>query len=75
MDAEQCRMARASLKWTLSDLAKAAGLGRATLARFELDQPVSDESIEKAQAALEAQRIRFIDKGTHKGGISRKRAG
>ena len=75
MDAEQCRMARASLKWTLDDLAKASGLGRATLARFELGQPVSDETIEKAKAALEVQRVRFIDKGRFKGGISRMRAG
>jgi transcriptional regulator with XRE-family HTH domain len=45
-------MARNGLGWTLSDLAKAAGVGRATAARFELGEPVSDTVHTKLEKAL-----------------------
>lgn len=66
---EQCRMARAGLKWSLDDLTEASGLGRATIARFELGQAVSPETVAKIRATLEAKRVKFHDKGPLKGGV------
>lgn len=62
-------MARAALKWSLSDLARASGLGRATLARFELGQAVSAETVAKAKAALERERVKFVETGSFKGAV------
>ena len=46
-------MARAALKWSLTDLAVKAGVGRATVARFELgDGETSAETIDKMRKAL-----------------------
>ena len=53
MTPAQSRMARAALKWSLSDLAANAGIGRATAARFELGEgETSAETIGKLQKAL-----------------------
>jgi len=72
MTPEQCRMARSALKWSLDDLTAASGLGRATLARLELGQTVSADTIAKARASLEAAGIHFIDKGQFAGGVQRR---
>lgn len=53
MDPKQSRMARAGLGWRAADLAKAAGIGSATVARFELGRPVDDASVAKMRMALE----------------------
>lgn len=53
MDPKQSRMARAGLGWRAADLAKAAGIGSATVARFELGSPVDETSVVKMRAALE----------------------
>lgn len=53
MTPDQSRMARAALKWSLTDLAAAASVGRATAARFELGQQVEPEKIAAMQEALE----------------------
>jgi len=45
-------MARAALQWSLTDLAKAAGVGRATVARFELGESAVPETVEKMRKAL-----------------------
>jgi len=45
-------MARAALKWSLTDLAEAAGVGRATAARFELGEPVGDDVRLRMEQAL-----------------------
>lgn len=45
-------MARAALQWSLTDLAEAAGVGRATAARFELGEGVGSEPVEKMRSAL-----------------------
>lgn len=52
MNAKQSRMARSGLGWRASDLAAAAGVGTATVARFELGETVAPESIDKMRAAL-----------------------
>jgi len=52
MTPTQSRMARAALQWSLTDLAKAAGVGRATVARFELGESAVPETVEKMRKAL-----------------------
>lgn len=68
-------MARAGLtkldgrSWTLDDLAEASGLGRATLARFELGQTVTPETVATIRRTLEANRVKFVEKGPLKGAV------
>jgi transcriptional regulator with XRE-family HTH domain len=53
MTPTQSRMARAALKWSLSDLAEKAGVGRATVARFELGEgETGADTLDKLQKAL-----------------------
>ncbi len=59
MTPTQSRMARAALKWSLSDLAKAARVGRATAARFELGEAVGDGPISAMRRALESKGANF----------------
>lgn len=56
-------MARTALKWSAADLAEAAGIGYATVARFESGDSVQPESIEKMRAALVKEGIAFINGG------------
>jgi len=53
-------MARAALKWSLTDLAEASGVGRATAARFELGQAVEPEKVAAMREALEGAGAQFI---------------
>lgn len=50
----QCKMARMGLGWLADDLAKASGLTRVTIARFESGHPMAPASIDKMRTALEA---------------------
>jgi transcriptional regulator with XRE-family HTH domain len=61
MDPKQSRMARAGIGWRAADLAKAAGVGSATVARFELGQTVDEASIAKMRAALERAGADFTE--------------
>lgn len=61
-------MARAGLHWSRAELATAAGLGVATVVRFESGQPVQPDTITDIKAALEKAGVEFIDGGA----ISRK---
>ena len=45
-------MARAGLGWRAKDLANAAGVGSATVARFELGENIASESRDKLRQAL-----------------------
>lgn len=58
--------ARGLLGWNQSDLARAAGIARGTIARFELgqDPPLNQDSIERIQLALEQQGIEFMNSGS-----------
>lgn len=64
-------MARSALKWSLTELAEAAGVGRATAARFEGGETVTPESIALLRKALEKKRVRFIDDGSFAGAVYR----
>ena len=52
MNAKQCRMARAGLNLSGRNFAALAGVGYATLARFESGSPIADESRERIEEAL-----------------------
>ena len=60
MNPTQCRLARAALDWTNSDLAEASGLGVNTISRFEQGADVRMSSVEAMQRALEEAGIIFI---------------
>ena len=62
-------MARAALKWSLSDLAEAAGVGRATAARFELGEAVAPASIAAMRSAYEAVGVGFVETGKLAGAV------
>lgn len=57
-------MARAALKWSAADLAREAGMGYATVARFEAGSPVQPESIATMRSALERGGVEFIAPGS-----------
>lgn len=59
MDAKQCRMARAGLGLSGRDLAAVAGVGYATVARFEAGSSINDETRNKLQAALSSAGAKF----------------
>ncbi len=67
MNLTQCRMARAALEWTLDDLAKASGVARRTIAKFETGGNVLPEKVEALRAALVAQGVEFINGGKRLG--------
>jgi transcriptional regulator with XRE-family HTH domain len=63
--AAQIRAARVLLGWRQQDLAKAAKIGLATLARIEQGQGIAQAhvaTIVRIQAALERKGLRFINK-------------
>lgn len=62
-------MARAALKWSIDDLAAASGVGRATIARFELGENVTPDRVSAMRAAFEAKRVRLIEDGPFAGGV------
>ncbi len=52
-------MGRAALGWNAKQLADAAGLGSATVARFELGQVVAPETVAKMKSAMESAGVQF----------------
>jgi transcriptional regulator with XRE-family HTH domain len=72
----QLRAARALLGWKQSDLAKAAGIGIATVARVEQSDGVAGgnvSTIVSLQEALERRGIRFIEQEDGTFGVIVKR--
>lgn len=63
MSPEQSRMARAALGWSLTKLAAAAGIGRATVARFELGEAVQSDSVTSIIRAFEEAGLQMIAAG------------
>jgi len=62
-------MGRAALNWSRADLAKEAGVGVATVVRFESGVSVQDENIAAMKAAMEKRRVKFIEDGPLKGAV------
>jgi transcriptional regulator with XRE-family HTH domain len=65
MDLRQCRMARAALGWSATDLAARSGVAVRTVARFELGEKVKAETVAAMAAALVNGGALFIE--THAG--------
>ena len=63
MTPTQCRMARAGLKLSAVDLAKAARVGYATVARFESGKTVQPDMIERLRQTLAAAGAVFNNGG------------
>lgn len=59
MTPNQCRMARAALRWSTQDLAKAAGVGGNTVNRFEAGQDTRLSSYDAMSKAFEAAGVTF----------------
>lgn len=59
----QCRMARAALNLSNSDLAGMAKVGVNTVSRFEQGQDVRQSSVQVIQAALESAGVEFVGAG------------
>jgi hypothetical protein len=62
-------MARAALGWRAKDLSDAAGIGTATIARFELGSDIASESRDKMRSAFEGAGVRFVDRGAYRGAV------
>jgi transcriptional regulator with XRE-family HTH domain len=61
------RAARVALDISHEDLAREARVSERTLVRIEKPQNVSEESIARVQAALEARGVRFLPEGDESG--------
>jgi DNA-binding XRE family transcriptional regulator len=61
MTPDQCRMARAALKWSTQQLADAAGVGLNTVNRFERGSDARMSSADKMERALRRAGVAFID--------------
>jgi len=69
MNPLQSKMARVALGWSVSDLADNSGVGRATVARFELGQNVQPDRVQAMRHALEAAGVLFVDSGKLAGAV------
>jgi len=69
MNVRQCRMARAALDWSQSDLAAASGVSWRTISRFEAGEPILPARVKALRHALEAEGVLFIDSGRLAGGV------
>lgn len=60
---DQCRAARSLLGWSAQQVADAAGVGIATIKRFESKQPVQVATVERIKACLEVAGVTFLEPG------------
>lgn len=62
---QACRAARALLGWGVRDLAKEAGVGVASVARYEAGDLMREDTVEKIKTALEDNGVEITNgKGT-----------
>lgn len=71
MTVEQCRAARSLLGWSAQELADKAGIGVATVRRYEGGSPVADISLEALSGALASAGVTLIgaDQKSTSGGV------
>lgn len=67
MNATQCRMARAALRWSVDDLAQRSGIAARSIARFENGEPVRAETLSAMSLALVAGGAAFIETNGKRG--------
>ncbi len=58
---EQLRMARAGLNWTLSDLARRAGVNPNTLSRYETGRDVLAGTLRKVELIMREAGVIFLE--------------
>jgi transcriptional regulator with XRE-family HTH domain len=63
MTPEQCRMARAALEWSQSDLANNAKVRQVTVSEYERGSDARRSTVEKLREALEAGGVIFFAAG------------
>jgi transcriptional regulator with XRE-family HTH domain len=68
-------MARAALDWSLDDLAKASGVARRTIARFEAGETVLPDKQDALRKALEDAGVSFVDSGKLMGAVRLREQG
>jgi transcriptional regulator with XRE-family HTH domain len=73
MNAEQCRMARAALKFSVRDLAAAARVGANTVVRLEANEKLQERTVEAIRAALESAGVEFIAENSGGAGVRLKK--
>ena len=72
----QCKMARAAVGWGVRDLAAKAGVGVATVTRFENGQSVPiPANLSAIQRAFEAAGVIFIEENGEGPGVRLRKAG
>jgi len=64
---EILRAARAALDMSQSRLAELSGVGKRTILRIERNERVAVRTLQRVQAALEAQGVEFTSSGDGKG--------
>lgn len=69
MNETQSRMARAALRWSLDDLARASGVGRRTIVHFEAGETVLPENAARLRAAFESNGVVFVGSGVYAGAV------
>jgi DNA-binding XRE family transcriptional regulator len=57
----QCFLARTALEWTMPDLARAAGVSKKTVQRFERGDTLKASTVKAIQRAFENAGVIFID--------------
>lgn len=65
-------MARSALEMNAAELAVAAGVGYATVARFETGANVQPNKVAAMRQALERAGIHFVDTGKLAGAVQRR---
>jgi transcriptional regulator with XRE-family HTH domain len=60
MNADQLRMARAALRWSVRDLAEKSGITANTISRIENGSDTRTSTVESLKRALEAGGVVFI---------------
>ena len=60
INGDQCRMARAALRWSAAELGKVAGVGLSTVQRFERGGGLQGRNLAAIQKAFEEAGIQFI---------------
>lgn len=60
LNAMQCRMARAALRWSVHDLAKAAEVSPNTVTRFENDGGALHRTVSAMERALRESGVEFL---------------
>ncbi len=75
MQPSQCRMARAALKISVRELAKAADVAANTITRFETGKSRGyADTVAKIQKALEEAGVEFIDENGGGPGVRLRRS-